>query len=92
MTDEQDKLKLKIEQAEAAAARAQQVYDAAEPGSVRDSCLQLLLAEKASLLADKKALEQVREKELLQQRAAAGVTTAAKYFGTTKCISEVHAA
>jgi len=46
MSDEQDKLKLKIEQAEAAAARAQQVYDAAEPGSVRDSCLQLLLAEK----------------------------------------------
>ena len=64
------------------------MYDAAEPGSVRDSCLQLLLAETASLLA----LEQVREKELLQQRAAAGVTTAAKYFGTTKCISEVHAA
>ena len=85
MSDEQDKLKLKIEQAEAAAARAQQVYDAAEPGSIRDSCLQLLLAKE-------KALEQVREKELLQQRAAAGVTTAAKYFGTTKCISEVHAA
>ena len=78
MSDEQDKLKLKIEQAEAAAAHAQQVYDAAEPGSVRDSCLQLLLTEKAFLLADKKALEQVREKELLQQRAAAGATTAAK--------------
>ena len=90
MSDAQDKLK--IEQAEAAAARAQQVYDAAEPGSLRDSCLQLLLAETASLLAKEKALEQVREKELLQQRAAAGVTTAAKYFGTTKCISEVHAA
>ena len=86
MTDEQDKLKLKIEQAEAAATRAQQVYDAAEPGSVRDACLQLLLAKEASLLADKKALEQVREKELLQQRAAAGVTTVAKYFGITKCI------
>ena len=86
MTDEQDKLKLKTEQAEAAATRAQQVYDAAEPGSVRDACLQLLLAKEASLLADKKALEQVREKELLQQRAAAGVTTAAKYFGITKCI------
>ena len=85
MSDEQIKLKLKIEQAEAAAARAQQAYDAAEPGSVRDSCLQLLLAKE-------KALEQVREKELLQQRAAAGVTTAAKYFGTTQCISEVHAA
>ena len=92
MSDEQDKLKLKIEQAEAAVARAQQVYDAAEPGSVKDSCLQLLLAKEASLLADKKALEQVREKELLQQRAAAGVTTAAKYLGTTKCIIEVHAA
>ena len=73
MSDEQDKLKLKIEQAEAAAARAQQVYDAAEPGSVRDACLQLLLAKE-------KALEQLREKELLQQRAAAGATTAAKVY------------
>ena len=73
MSDEQDKLKSKVELAEAAAARAQKVYDEAEPGSVKDSCLQLLLAEKASLLADKKALEQVREKALLQQRAAAGV-------------------
>ena len=90
MSDEQDKLKLKIEQAEAAAARAQQVYDAAEPGSVRDSCLQLLLAKEASLLADKKALEQVREKELLQQRAAAGVTTAAKYLGPQSVSSGQH--
>jgi len=77
---------LKIEQAEAAVARAQKDYEEAEPGSSKDSCLQLLLAEKASLLADKKALdsclqlllakekalEQVREKDLLQQRAAAG--------------------
>ena len=70
MSDEQDKLNLKIEQAEAAVARAQKLYDEAEPGSSKDSCLQLLLAEKASLLADKKALEQVREKDLLQQRAA----------------------
>ncbi len=66
MSDEQDKLNLKIEQAEAAVARAQKLYDEAEPGSSKDSCLQLLLAEK-------KALEQVREKDLLQQRAAAGV-------------------
>ena len=73
MSDEQDKLNLKIEQAEAAVARAQKVYDEAEPGSVKDSCLQLLLAETASLLAKEKALEQVREKDLLQQRAAAGV-------------------
>lgn len=72
MSDEQDKLKLKIEQAEAAVARAQKVYDEAEPGSVKDSCLQLLLAKEASLLAKEKALEQVREKDLLQQRAAAG--------------------
>ena len=70
MSDEQDKLNLKIELAEAAVARAQELYDEAEPGSSKDSCLQLLLAEKASLLADKKALEQVREKDLLQQRAA----------------------
>jgi len=66
MSDEQVKLKLKIEQAEADVAHAQKVYDGADPGSVKDSCLQLLLA-------DKKALEQLREKELLQQRAAAGV-------------------
>ena len=72
MSDEQNKLKSKIEQAEAAVARAQKVYDEAEPGSVKDSCLQLLLAKEASLLAKEKALEQVREKDLLQQRAAAG--------------------
>ncbi len=66
MSGEEAKLKLKIEQAEAAVARVQKVYDEAEPGSSKDSCLQLLLAEK-------KALEQVREKELFQQRAAAGV-------------------
>lgn len=65
MSDEQDKLKLKIEQAEAAVARAHQLYEEAEPGAVKYSCLQLLLAEK-------KALEQVREKDLMQQRAAAG--------------------
>ncbi len=73
MPDEQDKLKLKIEEAEAAVAHAQKEYAEAEPGPVKDSSLQLLLAEKASLLADKKALEQVREKDLLQQRAAAGM-------------------
>ena len=72
MSGEQNKLKSKIEQAEAAVARAQKVYDEAEPGSVKDSCLQLLLAKEASLLAKEKALEQVREKDLLQQRAAAG--------------------
>ncbi len=77
MSDEQDKLKLKIEQAEAAVARAQKLYDEAEPGSSKDSCLQLLLADKKALdsclqllLAKEKALEQVREKDLLQQRAA----------------------
>ncbi|DBA95588.1 TPA: hypothetical protein ACH3X3_013437 [Trebouxia sp. C0006] len=72
MSGEEAKLKLKIEQAEAAVARAQKDYEEAEPGSSKDSCLQLLLAEKASLLAKEKALEQVREKDLLQQRAAAG--------------------
>ncbi|KAL3152890.1 hypothetical protein ABBQ38_012197 [Trebouxia sp. C0009 RCD-2024] len=71
MSEEQDKLKLKIEQAEAAVARPQKACDEAEPGSFQDSSLQLLLAENASLLADKKALEQVREKDLLQQGAAA---------------------
>ncbi len=73
MSDEQDKLELKVEQAEAAVARAHKAYDEAEPGSYKDSCLQLLLAENALLLAEKKALEQLREKDLLQQRAAAGV-------------------
>ena len=73
MSDEQDKLKLKVEQAEAAVAYAQKEYAEAEPGSVKDTCLQLLLAKEASLLAKEKALEQVREKELLQLRAAAGV-------------------
>ena len=86
MSGEEAKLKLKIEQAEAAVARAQKDYEEAEPGSSKDLCLQLLLAdkkaldswlqlllaEKASLLAKEKALEQVREKDLLQQRAAAG--------------------
>ncbi len=72
LSGEEAKLKLKIEQAEAAVARVQKVYDKAEPGSSKDSSLQLLLAEKASLLAKEKALEQVMEKELLQQRAAAG--------------------
>ncbi|DBA83792.1 TPA: hypothetical protein ACH3X1_006319 [Trebouxia sp. C0004] len=69
MSDEQDKLKLKVEQAEAAAACAQQAYHEAEPGSFKDSCLQLLLAKE-------KALEQVREKDLLQQRAAADIPNA----------------
>ena len=73
MSDEEDKRKSKIEQAEADVAQTQKVYDEAEPGLVRDSCLQLFLAKEASLLADKKALEQVRVKDLLQQRAAAGV-------------------
>ena len=86
MSDERDELKLKIKQAEAAVAHAQKVYNEAEPGSVKDSCLQLLLAKEASLLAKEKALdsclqlllakekalEQMREKDLLQQRAAAG--------------------
>ncbi len=65
MSDEQDKLKLKVEQGEAAVACAEKVYDEAEPGLVKDSCLQLLLAEE-------KALEQVRATDL-QQHAAAGV-------------------
>ncbi len=87
MSDEQDKLKLKIGQAEAAVAHAQKAYDEAEPGAVKDSCLQLLLAKEASLLAKEKALEQLREKDLLQQRAAAGVTTVAEYFGIYRTVS-----
>lgn len=87
MSDQQDKLKLKIADAEVAAARAQQVFDAAEPGSFKESCLQLLLAKERALLADKKALEQVREQDLLQQRAAAGVTTVAAEFGIYRTVS-----
>ena len=63
MSDEHHKLKLKIEQAEAAVAQAHKVYNEAEPSTHKESCLQLLLAEK-------KALEQLREKNLLQQRTA----------------------
>ena len=74
MCDEQDKLKLKIEQAEAAVAHAQKVYDEAEP-AVKASYLQLLLAKEASLLAKQKALEQMREIDLIQRRAAAGNMT-----------------
>ncbi len=67
MSSEKAKLKLKIEQAEAAVAHAQKVYDEAEPGPVKFSGLQLLLAKE-------KALEQWMEKDLLQLRAAAGVS------------------
>lgn len=74
MSDEQDKHKLKTEQAEDVAARAQQNYDEAQPGSFKDSCLKVLLAKD-------KALEQLREQDLLQQRAAAGVTSATGYYG-----------
>jgi hypothetical protein len=73
MPAEQDELKSKVAQAEAAVVRAQKVYEEAQPGSTKDSYLQLLLAEKAFLLAEKKALEQWTEKDLLQLRAAAGV-------------------
>ena len=66
MSGEQNTLMSKVELAEAAVTRAEKVYDEAEPGSVKDSCLQLLLAKE-------KALEQLREKDLLQQRAAAGL-------------------
>lgn len=73
MSAGKDKLKMKHEQAEAAAAHAQKVYVEAEPGSVKDSCLQLLLAKEASLLAKDKAVEQDREQDLPQQHAAADV-------------------
>ncbi len=80
MSDQLDKLDLKVKQAEEAVARAEKAFDEAEVGSVKDSRFQLLMAEKKALeqvnqllLAEKKALEQVREKDLLQQRATAGV-------------------
>ena len=46
-------------------------------GSVNDSCPLLLLAKEASLLAKEKALEQVREKDFLQQRAVLWATSIA---------------
>ncbi len=45
-----------------------------ELGSLDDLSLQLFLAARASLLADKKALGQVREKHSLRLRAAAEVS------------------
>lgn len=56
----------KLLQAEAAVATAQAAYEAADDGS-RTLCGQLLLAEK-------KALEQLREEKLIQLRAATGHT------------------
>ena len=66
MSDEQGELRSKIEQAEAAATQAEQVYSEAEPGACKDKCFQLLLKKG-------KAVEQLRAKELLQLHAAAGV-------------------
>ena len=86
MSGEQDKLKLKVEQAEAAVARAQTTYDEAEPGSVKDACLQLLLAKEASLMVDKKALEQVREKDLLQEHAATTISGNFGSYETLHCV------
>ena len=73
---------LKTEQAEAALARAQRLYDEAESGSDEQSCPQLLLAEE-------KALEQVRGKELLQQHAAAGVLDNHGVLGICRNLSVV---
>ena len=54
---EQDKLQLKIEQAEPVVADAKREYAEAEPGAPKQLRLQLLLAEEKVLLAEKKALE-----------------------------------
>ncbi len=71
-------LQLKIEQAEAAVvkaddavAKAQKAFDGAV-GDNRALCGQLLVAEKNGLVAEKNALAQLREKELIQQRASTG--------------------
>ena len=71
-------LQLKIEQAEAAVvkaddavAKAQGAFDGAV-GDDRTLCGQLLLAKENVLLAVEHALAQLRDKELIQQRASTG--------------------
>ena len=59
-------LEQRLRQAEAAVVEAQAVYDTAHDGS-KTLCGQLLLAEK-------KALEQLMEEKLIQQRTATGDT------------------
>ena len=59
-------LEQRLRQAEAAVVKAQAAYDTAHDGS-KTLCGQLLLAEK-------KALEQLMEEKLIQQRAATGDT------------------
>lgn len=77
MSKERDRLKLEVDRSAAAVARAQKVYDEAEPGSVKDSRLQHLRAEEASLLAHRNALDQkldLWEQELhLRECATAGM-------------------
>lgn len=51
MSTEHDKLKLRIKQAEAAETRARTLYNEAEPGPAIDAFSQLVVAEKASVLA-----------------------------------------
>ena len=72
-----DKLKLKIEQAESAVAHADKLYKEAEPRPSKEALLQLLLAEKTALSDMLKVLvatmEQLRDKESLQHHPAAGV-------------------
>ena len=72
MSDEQDKLKRQVEQAEAAVARAQKVYDEAEPSSHKDLFLQLLLAEG-------KLLQQLRN--VMRQHAATGDNLCCTFWG-----------
>ena len=59
-------LEQRLRQAEAAVSKAQAAYDTAQDGS-KTLCGQLLLAEK-------KALEQLMEEKLIQQRIATGDT------------------
>ncbi len=71
-------LQTKVEEAEdavvkadAAVAKAQKAFDEAV-GDNRALCGQLLVAEKNGLVAEKNALIQLREQELIQQRASTG--------------------
>lgn len=79
MSNDQEKLETKIEKAEAAAARAQQAYDEAESGLSKTRCFTLLIAKE-------KALEQLREENLLHAAAAAGVTGAVSKSTRPSCL------
>ncbi len=81
-------LQVKIEKAEAAVVRADDAVAKAQgafDGAVGDNiplCRQLLLAKENVLVAKENALAQLREQELIQQRASTG----SYCFQSTACL------